>query len=384
MSAALPSIEARRAEALESFRVRGMPHRRFEHWKYSDLRALLDAGQVAQAGTAKWRIEKLPAGVELFDLAAPAEAPQWVARNLGAIGNRPTMEEASLAFADGGVALRVTGAVSEPLRLEISAAGNTRVLVVLEEGASLTLMETHADDTGHLRNVGVEIALGAGAALTHLRIGTFAPKSIVVEHIAVAVARDGLYRAHLANFGARLARAELHIALQQDGAAAELSGVSVLGGEAHSDVTSHIEHMAAKTRSTQLFKYVAGGKARAVYQGKITVRAGAVGSDSRQTAKALLLSAQAEADLKPELIIFADDVKCAHGAAVGDLDADSLFYLRSRGVPEREARNLLVRAFLEEAVAPIGDDTLRAEAWHEVEAALPRAMGAEPRRGLFG
>jgi Fe-S cluster assembly protein SufD len=108
-----------------------------------------------------------------------------------------------------------------------------------------------------------------------------------------------------------------------------------------------------------LFKNVAGGHSRAVYQGKITVRKGANGSDSRQTAKALLLSARAEADLKPELEIFADDVKCAHGAAVGDLDADSLFYLRARGIPEADARALLIHAFLDEALAEVQRDDIR-------------------------
>ena len=376
MNAALPSIETRRSEALDNFRVRGMPHRRFEHWRYSDLRAILDAGQVAQSGTAKWRVESLPEGVELFDLSAPANAPEWVVRHLGAVGNRPTMEEASLAFADGGVALRVARGrqVTEPLRLQVSSSGNVRLLVVLEEGAALTLMETHTADAGLLRNVGVEIALGSEARLSHVRLAAGAPKSITVEHIAVAEARGACYRAHFANFGARLSRTELHIVLQEDGAEAHLSGVSVLGGEGHADVTSHVEHAAGGTRSTQLFKKVAGGKSRAVYQGKITVREGANGSDSRQTAKALLVGTRAEADLKPELIIFADDVKCAHGAAVGDLDPESLFYLRSRGIPEKEARRLLIRAFLEEAVAEIEDETLRAAIWHEVEEALPRAM----------
>ena len=376
MTAALPSIETRRSEALDNFRVRGMPHRRFEHWRYSDLRAIVDAGQVAQSGTAKWRVENLPEGVELFDLSAPANAPEWVVRHLGAVGNRPTMEEASLAFADGGVALRVTRGrqIAEPLRLQVSSTGNVRLLVVLEEGAALTLMETHTVDAGLLRNVGVEVALGSQARLSHVRLAAGAPKSITVEHIAVAEARGACYRAHFANFGARLSRTELHIVLQEDGAEAHLSGVSVLGGEGHADVTSHVEHAAGGTRSTQLFKKVAGGQSRAVYQGKITVREGANGSDSRQTAKALLVGTRAEADLKPELIIFADDVKCAHGAAVGDLDPESLFYLRSRGIPEKEARRLLIRAFLEEAVAEIEDETLRAAIWHEVEEALPRAM----------
>ena len=126
----------------------------------------------------------------------------------------------------------------------------------------------------------------------------------------------------------------------------------------------------ADTHSTQLFRHVAGGNARAVYQGKVTVAKGANGSDSNQSAKALLLGEHAEADLKPELEIFADDVKCAHGAAVGDLDADSLFYLRARGIPEVEARGLLLQAFLKDAVAEIADETRRDAVTAQLLAAL--------------
>jgi Fe-S cluster assembly protein SufD len=377
MSAALLPREARRAEALESFRVRGMPHRRFEHWRYSDLRAVLDAGQVAAAGTAQWQIRSVPDGVELFDLARSA-APDWVLKYLGNVGNRPTMEEASLAFAEGGAAVRVARGrrIAEPLRLQISHSGNLRLLLVLEEGASLTLMETHTVDAGLLRNVGVEVSLAEGAELSHVRVSPVEQRSFSIEHIAACAARNARYRAHFANFGSKLSRTELHVVLAGVGSQAHLSGVTVLGGENHADVTSHVEHAAGDTLSTQLFKHVAGGKSRAVYQGKITVREGANGSDSRQTAKALLTSPRAEADLKPELIIFADDVKCAHGAAVGDLDVESLFYLRSRGIADREARRLLIHAFLEEAVTTIDNAEIRTEVWHEMESALPRAMEA--------
>ena len=377
MSTAVATRDARRAEALDSFRVRGMPHRRFEHWRYSDLRAQLDAGQVAQSGTANWHIEEVPKGVELFDLSKDV-APDWVLQHLGHIGNRPTMEEASLAFAEGGAALRVPRGrkISEPVRLQLSSTGNLRLLVVLEEDAALTFAEFNTLDAGLLRNVGVEVSLAPGAQLMHVRAAPPMSRSFTIEHIAVSVAENARYRAHLANFGSRLSRTELHILLEGENAEAHLSGVTIVGNENHADVTSHIEHVSGKTLSTQLFKHVAGGKSRAVYQGKITVREGADGSDSRQTARALLMSGRAEADLKPELIIFADDVKCAHGATVGDLDADSLFYLRSRGIHEREARKMLVHAFLEEAVTDIGDGALREAVWRDIESALPRAMEA--------
>jgi Fe-S cluster assembly protein SufD len=187
--------------------------------------------------------------------------------------------------------------------------------------------------------------------------------------IAAKVTAGATYRAHFMTTGAKLSRTELHIALDGEGAEAHLSGVSVLNG-GHADVTVHMDHAVGNTQSTQLFKYVAGGHSRGVYQGKVTVREGANGSDSRQTAKGLLLEDRAEIDLKPELEILADDVKCAHGAAVGDLDAESLFYLRSRGIPEAEARALLMRAFLGDAVEQIADETIRASVWQAVEVAL--------------
>ncbi len=381
MSAVLPSLEARREKALENFLVHGMPHRRIEDWKYSNLRAMLDAGQVAQAGSAQWRVEALPEGVELYDLSALSEAsPGWVTRNLGSLGDGSTMEEASLAYAKGGVAMRVARgvAVTAPVTLQFFSAGNSRVLVVLEDGASLTLMEANASDAGSVRNIGTEIVLGADAKFSHVRLAASAPKSVEFEHIAAVLARGARYRGHFTSFGGKLARTELHIALKGEGSQAHLSGVNILGGETHADMTTHIDHAVGHTQSTQLFKNVAGGKSHAIYQGRITVREGANGSDSRQTAKALLMGARAEADLKPELEIFADDVKCAHGAAVGDLDADSLFYLRSRGIPDREARNMLVRAFLEEAVAEIDDEAIRAAVWRDVEKVLPHAMEVYP------
>jgi Fe-S cluster assembly protein SufD len=367
MNASAHWLDARRAEAASRFAAQGVPHRRVEDWKYSDLKNALDGANDDAA--AAWSVGKLPHGVELFDLSH-ADAPDWVQTHLGTLPQN-AMASSSFAHARTGFALRVKGNAAAPLAVEFTGAGSCRALIVLEESASLTLCETQKGEG--FSNLGVEIVIGANAQLTHIRM---APHSaaVQVEEIAITVARDGLYRAHLFSAGAKLSRAEFQIALAGANASAHLSGVSVLGGAAHADITTHITHAVPHTTSTQLFKKIAGGKARAVYQGRITVAQGADKSDSRQTAKALLMGERAEADLKPELEIFADDVKCAHGAAVGDLDAGSLFYLRARGIPEAEARNMLVRAFLEEAVAEITDEAIRATVWQAVEDALPQAM----------
>ncbi len=374
MNAMLPSLDARRAKAAEIFHALGVPHRRIEAWKYSDLRSVIDAEKVSGAGAAQWSIGRRSENVELFDLAEPNGIPDWVRQHFGLLDRGNAMDAASLAFAPGGFALRVPRGMRGEVQAHFSSAGQARVLIVLEEGAALTYSEDGPGGLLGLQNIATEIVIGKNAHVVHARIAPERPNAVQIAEVAVTVARDASYRLHCANFGAELSRLELHIALNGEGAEAHLSGVSVLGGEAHADVTTHIVHAVGNTRSTQLFKNVAGGGSRAVYQGKITVREGADGSDSRQTAKALLLGPRAEADLKPELEIFADDVKCAHGAAVGDLDAESLFYLRSRGVPEGEARNLLIRAFLEDAVMGIENDDIRAGIWNAVEAALPRAM----------
>jgi Fe-S cluster assembly protein SufD len=229
-----------------------------------------------------------------------------------------------------------------------------------------------------LTDIGLEFVLAPEARLTHVRLADTAPEAVHIEEIGIRAARAAKYRAHFSQTGAKLARLELAIALEAEGAEAELSGAAVVGGKRHSDITTHVRHAAGRTASRQLFKYVADDHARTVYQGKITVSKGADGSDSRQTAKAILLGERAEADLKPELEILADDVKCAHGAAVGDLDTDSLFYLRSRGIPESEARGLLLRAFLEDAVTDIANEEIRAAVWRFIDRGLPQAGEAAP------
>lgn len=412
-------LDARRAEAADRFRAQGVPHRRIEDWKYSDLRAALVpetgddlvpppvasvpkgnfdgvAGPLLRFADGELDVASLSAvrlwgGVEVHDLRnTGVREPEWVTQNFGVvmIPDQSAMADASLAKMQSGVAIRLRAGtkVNAPLHLEIETSyrdpGNEdhiRLLIVLEADTSLTLLEDHSvfkrrNANATLSNVGMEVILEPGAKFSHVRLATRAPDIVRVEECAVSVGENARYQAHFVDLGARLSRLGTKIRLVGKNATASLSGVSVLGGSGHADVTTHLTHAVGQSQSTQLFKHVAGGKSRVVYQGKITVAEGADKSDSRQTAKALLLGLRAEADLKPELEIFADDVKCAHGAAVGDLDADSLFYLRARGIPEAEARNMLLRAFLEEAVAEIADEAIRAAVWHAVEDALPGAM----------
>lgn len=390
-------LEARRARAVEAFRREGIPHRRVEAWKYTDLRNALEAESTGgkEDLTAPDPFAAIVAprmvvrngvfdaaktsGVdclEVRDLATLDDgAPDWIRASLGRL-LETGFGEASLAYMQGGVALRVPRGARAELRLgflQTIATVHARVLVEVQEGASLLLLETH-DAASGVTNIGMEIVLQPDAQLTHLRVTPSAQRGIRIEEIAVRAQRNACYGATFVPGGARLERLELAVALEGEGADVRLNGAAALSGSLHTDITTHLDHIAGRTASTQSFKFVAGGHARAVYQGKITVRKGADGSDSRQTAKALLAGARAEADLKPELEILTDDVKCAHGAAIGDLDPDSLFYLRARGIPEVEARQLLVRGFLEEAMAGITRDDVREAVWRTIETAMPRAL----------
>lgn len=334
-----------------------LPNRRIEEWKYSDLHNAIDVDAVASAQTAAWAIAGTRGNLDINDL--PKQVP---------FGAHGIMANLAASHAKAGPSVRVRKGESASIELDLTEGGHGRALIVVEEGASLTLIEKPV--SSNFANLAVEIALEKDANLTHVRM---VPRDETVRLVdyAITVAASGIYRAHLADFGGKLSRTELHIVLEGEGAEAHLSGVSVLNGT-HADVTTNITHAVGKTLSTQLFKYVASGHARGVYQGKVTVAEGANGSDSRQTAKGLLLEDRAEIDLKPELEILADDVKCAHGAAVGDLDAESLFYLRSRGIPENEARALLMRAFLGDAIEQIEDGKLRETIWNVVDEALER------------
>ena len=342
-----------------------LPNRRVEEWKYSDLaRALGDAG----FGEDMARVTvDAPAGVEAVDLDQPGR-PSWVNAHYGRLNNN-AISALSLAKASNGMALRVPKGqvITRPLSLTFAGEGHARALLVLEEDATLTLLE-HCDISG-ARNAGFEIVMAPGARLDHVRLSPVSA-AVQVEEISMTMARNARYQGHFANFGAKLSRVELAIAMEGEGGMANISGVSVLSADSHADVTTHVIHAVGHTQSIQLFKKVVGGHGQAVYQGKVTVAKGADGADSRQTAKALLLGERAEADLKPELEILADDVKCAHGAAVGDLDADSLFYLRARGLAEKEARHLLIHAFLEDALGQIAHDDLRESVRGAVNVAL--------------
>jgi Fe-S cluster assembly protein SufD len=329
-------------------------------------------------------IHGLENGIDAVDLSViDASTPGWVRDHLGQLaqGREQPLGAASLALFRSGVAVRVR-ASNAALHLDFinpfrrgDFASHTRVLIVVEEGASLRLMESHTGEgtDSTLANIGIELVLQSGARLEHVRAQAEASNVRHVASIGAKLGRSARYRALYATLGAQLSRLDVRIHLDGEHAEAHLRNIAVpRAGIA--DITTVMDHASKNTTSRQLFKSVVGGTGRAVNQGLVLVREGAIKSDSHQLFKALLLSPRAECDAKPELEILADDVICGHGTAIGALDEDALFYLRSRGVPEPEAKALLIRAFLEDAIEDFVDPAVHNAVWRQLDAVL-KSMG---------
>jgi len=234
-------------------------------------------------------------------------------------------------------------------------AVHPRHVVRLAAGAKLVLIERAIGrgEGRYLHNPVVEIRLGEGAHLTHVRIQQEAAGGIHLSTVFAKVAAGGTYDSFLLHAGAKLSRSEAHVSLDGPKATAHLNGAQLLADGQHGDCTTFLDHAAPDCASRQTVKTVLAGRSRGVFQGKIHVHQVAQRTDGYQMNQALLLSEQAEIDSKPQLEIYADDVKCSHGATVGALDEDQLFYLRARGIPQAAARSMLVEAFLQEAVETV-------------------------------
>ncbi len=378
VGASLPGaswLQPLRAEALNRVTRDGLPHRRVEAWKYTDLRNIFPTGLglAVDGGTAGVDVfeglkahrlhiaggkvvsvpDDVPDGLEVMSLADALAMPslwlrQWLQPTADAV------ENLNLAFATDGALIRVAKGlqVKVPVLLRSSlneaAMAHTRNVIALEEGAELTLVELDDGDAAGFASTVTAISLERGARLRHLRVTANEGASLIVRSDAIEVARDAEYRGIIASAGAALARQQATARLTGTGAAFSHACAYAPGEGQHTDFALEVVHEAPHTTSRMVAKGVASGTGHGVVQGRVIVKPAAQKSDSHQMSRALLLTPHAEIDQKPELEIFADDVKCGHGAAIGALDANQLFYLRARGIPENEARNLLVAAFLAE------------------------------------
>jgi Fe-S cluster assembly protein SufD len=403
--------DASRRSVLEDALRDGLPGPRSEAWKYTSLRALErrnfapveslpETGVESIDGIPSPRIvfvngryspllstpDDLPTGVSLQllseILASGSDSARFLARRFER--HDEIFARLNAALASEGVLLRVaTDAVSEnPLHLVFigaedgtDRAWHLRNLFELREGARLSLIEHHLANGlhAHFANVLTHVHLARGASLLHARLQRDSERATSLLRTDAVLGRDARYDRIDMELSGALSRHELNVRLEGDNARLVSNGVLLAGGRRHVDTRLGIEHIARDTSCELTWRGLGAGRGRAVFHGGILIREGADGSDAMLSNKNLLLSEGAEIDTQPVLEIHADEVKAAHGATVGRLDANALFYLRSRGLPNAQAQQLLTAAFCREPLALVADIAVAAMLNSRLDEALATA-----------
>ncbi|NLW96986.1 MAG: Fe-S cluster assembly protein SufD [Xanthomonadaceae bacterium] len=405
MASGFSGDDARRA-LLEAALRDGLPGPRSERWKYTPLRALdrrsfgtpgpatIDAALLdgipaprlvfVNGGfdAALSRLDALPAGVELA-ADGPGEASVPEATGDGPVRPGDTVfARLNVALARTGVHLRVAESVqvAQPVHLVFvgaeagadAVAWHLRHRIEVAASASLRVIEHHLAHGvhRHLDTATLAVSVAQDALLEHARVqGPADGATSFARTDAVLQARAGYHRVDL-ELGGALSRHELNVRLEGEGASLAAHGVLLANGRRHVDTRLGIEHAARDTRCELLWRGIGAGRGHVVFHGGITIHPGADGTDARLSNKNLLLSPNAEIDTQPVLVIHADEVQAAHGATVGQLDANALFYLRARGVPQAEARQMLTAAFCREPLAAVEDAAVGEALLARLDAAL--------------
>jgi len=407
-----------REAGIERFNGLGLPTAKLEAWKYTKLKPLEDTRfqRVTDADATapvdlvpsvlpdsdghtrlvfvngRMRPElmiegDLPGGVFVECLKdALGRGDDWTQEYLDNIhqDDEQSMFALNTALMDSGFVLRVEPGVVVEKPIEVVFIGGLtdhpvayfpRNLIVIGDNARATVVKHHVGMGvgAYFANTATEIQIGQGASFHHFKVQAEARDAVHLDTSHVRVAKDGTYDSFNLSIGGRLSRNDVSVRLEGPGAHASLNGAYLMRGSEHCDNTTVIEHLAPNTTCREIFKGVLDDQSRAVFQGRIVVHKDAQGTDGHQLCKTLLLSTGAEIDAKPELEIYADDVKCSHGATTGQIDETALFYLRSRGIPEALARNLLVQSFLGEALEEIAQDNIRDAFTNKVLHWLPAA-----------
>ena len=343
-----PGLRRLREVAFELFAVMGFPTVKEEDWKYTNVSSVV---------SDKW----------VVDSGREAETPDV---DVGLIGEfnygRNGFAALNMALADIRVIrLAKETAVDDPIELDFAAREGTaafpHVVIIAEAGSKATVVETYAAPSRGFTNTAVQIVVADNANLTHYRVQKDSTQAFHYGVTEVSVGRGGVYNSTNINLGGALARHDIEVKFTAEGGEAWVDGLYMLGGSQHSDTHSVIDHMVPHCTSHQSYKGVMNDKSRSVFNGKVFVRENAFGTDAQQSNKNLLLSNDARVDTKPQLEIFNDDVKCTHGATVGQLEEEELFYLLTRGLPETLAKNLLTYGFAEEIINKIGIEGIKAE-----------------------
>ncbi len=408
------ALAEKRKSAFAQFAETGLPHRRMEDWKWTDLRRMISralppaAGTTADAkvidalikaapfaGVSRARLvfvdgtfdagrSTMPASgdVEFASLGAD-KLPAWASDNLVA-GSTDPIAALNLAYMSDGAALRFASGANIDAPVELlfvttatqAATYTTRNVIVLEEGASATVIETHIGGEGeYLHNSVTQLHVGKHARLDRVKVQEEGLEGIHLSNVDVHLSESAFLKDFTLTMGGRATRQQGFVTFEGKHTESYVSGAYLLTGVQHCDTRLVIDHAVPNCTSRELFKCVMDGASRGVFQGKAIVRRDAQKTDGNQSSNALLLSDDAEFDAKPELEIYADDVVCGHGATSGDLDENHLFYLRARGIPETVAKSMLIGAFAAEAFDDVESDAIRAVLTGLAEGWLERRKG---------
>jgi Fe-S cluster assembly protein SufD len=392
-----------RQQAFEAYESTGLPHRRIEDWKYTDLRVLMrevlplaaapDQAALARAAAALKLhaidgvrklvlvdgvfapklsdLSSMEKGLSIRALREALEAGDAALHaQLFAPDNSNPMVALNSAMMTDGLVIEVAGGavLTEPLHVVHIAGGGapsamfTRSLLKLGKAAGATLVESYiaADGAGNYQaHDSLIVSIGDGARLDHVRLIEDSREAFNISSSVVTLGARAHFNTFGMNTGSLVSRYQATIAFVGEGSKVETNGVNLLNGRQHADTTLFMDHATPNCSSREIFRAVVDDRGHSVFQGRIIVQPKAQKTDAKMMTRALLLSDEAEADNKPELEIFADDVTCGHGATTGALDESLLFYLRARGLSEKEAQALLIQAFVGEAIESVVDDRLR-------------------------
>ncbi len=391
-------LNRRRAEAVDRVSALTVPTTRDEEWRFTDISPLAKrsfqpvraAGRLQATDIAGFVIDEAQTRLVFVDGVYAPELSRGAADgalsvvNFGAasahtatlerhLGRHAALEDKvfaalNTAFLHDGALVHVprNAKASAPVHLLFIATQNEcasypRCLVVAEAGSEATVIEDYVSLAGgsYFTDAVTEIAVADGACLDHVRVQRESTDAFHIANCAVTLGASSRYRSVAVALGARLSRFDIGVLQQAEGAESTVDGLALIAGEQLADSHTLIDHAKPQGTSRQLHKCIVGGAAHAVFNGKVVVRAGAQHTDSAQSSRNLLLSGRAQVDTKPQLEIFADDVKCAHGATVGQLEAEEVFYLKSRGLADAAAKSLLTYAFGAEVIDRIPVASLR-------------------------
>ena len=403
-------LTSRRQQALERFAAEGWPTTKLEDWHHTSLGFLDQASYtrpasadasaqinaVKQGDAGYWlvfvdgrysaelsNVGNVPAGVTMGSLVAHLDTADLDAY-YGQANAGTSVAALNLALAEDGAYVHVARgvAVEEPIQLMfmntcVQGSSFPRNVIRLDEGAVATVVEYHVSangDVASLSNVSTQVVIDADANLTHVKFQQESKQALHLADISVTQQKSSRFESHSLSFGAKLARHNIRTQFLGERCETLFNGLYYVDGKRHVDHNTVIDHAVPNCISHEYYRGILTDMARGVFSGRIVVGKGADGTDAIQRSDSLLLSKLARSDARPELEIYADDVKCAHGATVGQLDEESLFYLRSRGLSMEEARNLLIYAFAAASLDRIRHDALRARATASISALLPGGL----------